>query len=622
MTAEALKIAAPFRLPPQLLAGFPRRLAHAVLSLCERILAFPALNAAYARTQADQPTLSFPERALRAVGVGTDFDLEGLTRIPKTGPLIVVANHPYGGLDGLILAALLQRVRPDARLLANFLLKNIPEMESTCLFVDPFGGPAAQARNRTSMKQAIRWVSEGGALGVFPAGEVSHFTWQRGCVTDPAWDDTIARLALRTQATVVPVFFSGRNSRLFQCLGLLHPRLRTAMLPRELLRLRGKSVRVEIGNAIAPGRLARFRTQGEGDSSKARAADSHVTEYLRLRTYILRGRSGERAEPPVRRDRARITNAAAMPIIAAHDPQSVAAEFEALPPEQVLVTSGALQVCYASSDQIPLALREVGRLRELTFRAVGEGTGRELDLDQFDQHYLHLLVWNPTDKRIIGGYRMGQTDVLLRRFGAAGLYTTTLFRYQARLLEQLTPALELGRSFVAADYQRDYTPLSLLWKGIGRFVVRHPRYRQLFGAVSISDEYQSMTKQLLMAFLTTHSFDAQRAALVRPRKPLRPQPFRDADPRRMATLVHDVADVEELVAEIESNRRSIPVLLRQYLKLNAHLLGFNIDPDFGDVVDGLVLIDLTKVARPILNRYLGPDGAAEFLAFHERASTH
>jgi putative hemolysin len=629
MMSARSSVVAPFRFPPALFSSFPRSVGAALRAFCESALAFPSLNAVYRQARAFAAPQSFCERVLQSLDVLIDVSTEDLRRIPAAGPLVVVANHPFGGVDGLILMALLQRARPDVRLLVNYLLHLLPEMRETCFFVDPFGGPTATAGNRGAMKSALSWVRSGGVLAVFPAGEVSHFTLGRGCVSDPRWEDSAARLVRRTRATVLPVFFSGGNSRLFQLAGLLHPRLRTAMLPRELLRMRGQSVRVAIGSAIPFSRVSRFLYAGDADNSSRRDEAARLTEYLRVRTYILKGRGARdrlvresHLAPrtiPRNSDRA----PAPQPIIAALPPDVVSAEVEALPAAQCLSVSGSLRVLFGSAQQLPNVLREIGRLRESTFRLVGEGTGREIDLDRFDEHYLHLFVWNAAGRHIVGAYRMGQTDVLLRRFGAAGLYTSTLFRYRPRLLEQLTPALELGRSFVIPEYQRDYSPLSLLWKGIGRFVALHPRYRRLFGAVSISDEFQSMTKQLLMSFLKLHSFDTELAALVQPRNPPKVQRFRDADDPAapgLATLVSDVADVEELVGEIESNRRGVPVLLRQYLKLNAKLLGFNIDPDFGDVLDGLVLIDLTTTERPILNRYLGKDGAAAFQAFHGSAS--
>ncbi|MBI5863632.1 MAG: GNAT family N-acetyltransferase [Planctomycetes bacterium] len=602
----------PFQIPqssPGRLGGI---LGDALRNLCERVLAFPSLNAVYsvAQTPAED---RFCDRVLRSLGVDVQFSADDLGAIPTSGPLVVVANHPFGALDGLVLTALLQRVRPDVRVLANYVLARIPEMRATSLFVDPFGGPGAAIRNRAAMKTAVQWVAGGGALGVFPAGEVSHFTWKRGCVTDSPWSDAVARLALRTCATVVPVCFDGQNGRLFQVLGLIHPRLRTALLPRELLRLRGQTVRVEIGTPIRPQRLAGMVPHPAGSKSLPHAQAVQVTEYLRLRTYILMGRIGGRN---VAKGGAKVPSKTVKEIAPAISGAQLAKDVAALPAEQFLATSGSLRVCFGRADQLPHVLPEIGRLRELTFRLVGEGTGRAIDLDRFDEHYLHLFVWDAATSSILGAYRMGQTDVLLRRFGAAGLYTRTLFQYGARLLDRLDPALELGRSFVIPARQRDYAPLLLLWKGVGRFVAMNPRYRRLFGAVSISDEFQSMTKQLLMAFLKSHRFDGTLAELVRPRTPPKTPRFLHADHLRLATLVSDVDQVEELVGEIESNRRSIPVLLRQYLKLNAKLLGFNIDPDFGDVLDGLVLVDLVTVERTILNRYLGPGQATRFLAEH------
>jgi len=609
VSTPAIASSGPFAVSSTLFPTLPHAINRALRFLAERTLAFPTLNAIYDSMRGRGDASSFCEQSLRALGVRIDLSPDDLQRIPAKGPLIVLANHPFGGLDGLVLTALLQRVRPDVRMLANYMLSMIPEIRQTCLFVDPFGGHLAAARNLGSMKSAVRWVREGGVLGVFPAGEVSAFSLRRGCVTDSLWSDSIARLVMQTKAAVLPVYFDGQNSRIFQLAGLLHPRLRTALLPRELLRRRGQTVSVAIGTPIPFERLSRL-VSADGEARTSRhAAAGQVTEYLRVRTYILKGRGEPRGKKlgaiPDKAGEQR-------PIIPALPTSIVAAEIDSIPASQHLCASGPFCVYYGSASQLPNVLREIGRLRESTFRLVGEGTGREVDLDRFDEHYLHLFVWNSECRQIVGAYRMGQTDVLLKRFGADGLYTSTLFNYRPRLLTQLNPGLELGRSFVIPEYQRNFSPLLLLWKGIGRFITQNPRYRRLFGAVSISDDFQSMTKQLLMAFLKANSFDHELAALVRPKNPPKLQRFRDADPRCLATMVNDVGDVEELVGEIESNRRNVPVLLRQYLKLNAKLLGFNIDPDFGDVLDGLVMVDLANVDRTILNRYLGIDSAGMF----------
>ena len=262
-------------------------------------------------------------------------------------------------------------------------------------------------------------------------------------------------------------------------------------------------------------------------------------------------------------------------------------------------------------------LREIGRLRESTFRQAGEGTGQARDLDRFDRDYLHLFVWHAGRREVVGAYRLGLTDRLRARYGPRGLYTRTLFRFGAPLLDEIGPAIELGRSFVRPEYQRDSNGLLLLWKGIGRFVARHPRYRRLFGPVSISAEYQSFTRHLLARFLSHQAFASELARLVQPRRALTPEP--DTALLVRARVVAHLEDVEALVREVEAGR-GLPVLLRQYLKLNARLLGFSVDPGFGNVLDGLMLVDLLEVRPALLQRYFGRDGVARLRAYHAPAS--
>ncbi len=582
---------------PFSLGTFANPLAGAAVQAVERLLGLAALNSIYARVTRETSG-TFAARSLATTKVGYEIVDSSTDAIPRSGPLLVVANHPLGGAEGLILLDLLQRIRPDVRLMANYLLGRMPEMAASCFLVDPFGGPEATRRNLASTKGAIRWVEGGGVLAAFPAGEVSHATWRNRQVVDPRWSNSIGRIARRIGCPVLPIFFEGRNSLLFQAAGLIHPRLRTVMLPNEFLRRMNTSVRLRIGSVIAPRRLAGF------------ADEAALTTYLRVRTYLLGARGKSRAS--VAAPRVQIKGVA---IAATQDAGNIEAELQRLPAEQRLASSGAFDVYVGRRAELPTAVLEIGRLRELTFRAAGEGTGRALDLDEFDDTYRHLLVWQREQKRIVGAYRLGATDEILPRSGVAGLYTNTLFRYSPRLLERLGPALEAGRSLVIAEYQRDFAPLMLLWKGLGRFVCAQRRYRWLFGAVSIADDYDTVTKQLLMAFLRSHQYDAEMAAHVTPRNPPRLPRLTANQAAEFAVVTREAADVEELVREIEHDRRGMPVLLRQYLKLGARLLGFNVDPQFGDVLDGLVLIDLPRMDRAILDRYLGP-GADDFVRWH------
>lgn len=597
----------PFRLLPRDAGRLsPKGIAAAA---AERLLAFPDMTRVYHAACATPGESAFNEKVLDVMHVQWDLSPGDLHRIPTTGPLIVVANHPFGGLEGMILAAVLRSVRPDVKLLANYMLGMIPEMRDQFIFVDPFGGADAARKNVGGMKSALRWLRDGGVLGVFPAGEVAHMTWKNRCVTDPHWSDTIGRLAQQTKVPVLPVYFSGRNSSFFQMAGLIHPRLRTVLLPREMMSRRDQTIGIRIGSLIPPDRLARFKTAEE------------VVAYLRLRTYILKGHAPATRKTASTAPQIVRKISLAKDVVAPKPADLLAEEIAQLPAELRTFATGDFEVFVTPADRIPHTLQEIGRLREITFREVGEGTGREIDLDRFDPHYVHLFVWNKVKQHIVGAYRLGLSDEILATRGVDGFYTRTLFKYDERLPREIGPSLEAGRSFVVAEYQKSHSALSMLWKGMGRFIVANPRYRHIFGPVSISDRYHSMTKQLLLAFLQTSDHKATLSKLVKATNPPRWGRFRDCDDRELSTIVRSVEDVDELVEEIESDRRGVPVLLRQYLNLNAKLLGFNIDPDFGDVLDGLVLIDLTRVNRTILDFYLGRSGAASFLAHHGADST-
>lgn len=588
------------------LDGILPRLAHHrpirwSLRTAERLLGLAALQREYSRLSRPASVDAFLDEVLTLLDVRTDIVAGSIDQIPATGGVLVVANHPFGGLEGVALARLLRQRRPDVRILANAMLRRIPEMADLFIAVDPFDRADSARSNVGPLRQAVKWLRGGGLLLVFPAGEVSHLHLRRRRVLDPAWSPTIGRLARLAQTPVVPLHIAGRNGTAFQLAGLVHPRLRTLLLPRQFLNRRGQTLRLRIGAPLPwKRRLDRFDDDGR------------LTDYLRLHTYLL-------AEPP--RRTAGAGDAALPPVAAGPSPAILERELARLPEDQCLVDGGDYQVWHARADQIPYLMLEIGRLREQTFREAGEGTGREIDLDGFDGHYDHILLWQRHAREVVGAYRVGRTDEILRRLGPAGLYTTTLFRYRRELLEALTPALELGRSFVRAEYQRSYQPLLLLWKGIGAFIVRHPRYRTLFGPVSISRDYQDMSRHLIAESLLRDTRATAFAHLVRPRNPLRLKPVtlpgsRSATPGLWG---RDLEELSQVVADIEGGERGIPVLLRHYLGLGGKLLAFNLDSDFADVLDGLILVDLCHTDRKQLERYMTPEGADAFLAWQKHS---
>lgn len=598
----------PFRLDCNSSRGstIRRSLMRAAAPAMERALRLPPLNDLYAEIMAHDPGRErhFADKALDVMDMVLGLNEDALANIPKQGPLVVVANHPFGGIEGVILTSLLRRVRPDVKLIANEMLACIPELRDSFFFVDIFSQAAkAKRTNAAAIRGAMSWVSDGHALGVFPSGAVSHFTFSHRNVVDPPWQSTTARIIQRTEACVVPIFFDGRNSKLFQVAGLIHPLIRSAMLPRELLKRRKSHVSIVVGAAIPPERTRQFTGRDE------------LTDYLRVRTYLLRPRHSQVESKS-------IPNASSY--LPTHPPESPALlkdEVESLPADQTLLRSGDYDVVFARRHQIDALLREIGRLREIAFRLVGEGTGKAVDIDRFDEHYVHLIVWNRKTSEIVGCYRMGATDEILPTHGVKGLYTSTLFDFRRKLIKQVSPALELGRSFVHPDYQRSFQPLQLLWKGIAAYVVRYPRYRYLFGPVSISAQYTSMSKNLLMTFLQLNRYLPNLASYIRPKVPPAAILKRDWDPAAFSSVASDLEEVNDLVRQLEADGKPMPVLLRQYLKLNAQFLGFNVDPEFGNVLDGLMMIDLPHVPGIVISRYFGKEAWRTYRDYHQVSET-
>jgi putative hemolysin len=546
---------------------------------------------------------SFFDAMLDSLNIRYQCAREEIRHIPTEGAAIIVANHPFGLLDGMVLGAILSGCRPDFRILTNALIASIPQLREFTIPVDPFGGSGAVLANRKPLRESVQFLRGGGLLAVFPAGEVASLRVGRFGITDPDWTENVVRLAQRVSAPVVPVFFHGTNSPAFHLAGLVHERLRTLLLPHELLKKANSTVRVSIGSPISPDRLA------------SKDGIQNATAYLRARTYMLGGKADGQ---PAAKPRSPIGELPKHPsaIAAAQDPAAIRREIEAVPAERNLVTSGQYQVMVAKCEEIPTVVLELGRLREITFRRAGEGTCNARDLDRFDRHYEHLFAWNQETGELIGAYRVAKSDEVIERFGTRGLYTSTLFRLQPEFYDNIRPALELGRSFVRPEYQKGYLPLLLLWRGLGHYVARNPRYRTLFGPVSISKDYCSSSRALIVSFLKSRHCDELLAGRVKPRKKFHVRGPRDCDPRNFSSLLTNLDELSEVVADLESDGKRIPILLQQYLNLGGQILDFSVDRKFSNVLDGLIVVDLLKPTQRQLERYMGKANAVEFLQFH------
>lgn len=571
----------------------------------EQLLALDRVNRYYdllyqALTSDDPDRCAF-ETSLDILEVRYRVNEQDLNRIPGKGPVVVVANHPFGGIEGLILGALLLRRRNDVRILGNFLLKHIIGVRDRIIAVDPFGNTTAKA-NRSGLKQSLEWLKNGGVLITFPAGEVASWQWSESKVADPQWNPHIGAFIRLTRATTVPVHFPGRNGNLFQLMGMLHPLLRTALLPRELINKRRRTLPVHVGNPIAWKQLARY------------SDDAAITKFLRFNTDILKVRT-QHQSPRFNAFAATSNRKAQQELIIESEPTDrLAQEVRQLPDENRLIERGDFAVYIAQSRQIPHLLNEIGRLREMTFREVGEGTGRAIDLDRFDDYYMHLFLWNHAASELVGAYRLGLVDQILFQFGSKGLYTSELFRFKLEFVSQLNRAIEFGRSFIRSEYQKKYNSLILIWRGIGKFIGRHPQYHILFGPVSISRDYHNVSKTLLVRFLKQNNFHQSLSGYVRPRRPFRCPRIDCIDQSALLNTFRDIDDISLLISEIEKDGKGVPVLLKHYLKLNGRLLSFNLDKAFSNALDALLLVDLRQTDPKILKHFIGPQGAEQVLA--------
>lgn len=576
-----------------------RRLVERMERPLEKILSLDALNKIYGAGSGIQDK-NFFRAVLEFMQTNYLISREDLQKIPAKGGLVVVANHPFGMIEAIILWDIIGRIRGDVKSMGNYMLYGVPELRNWIFPVDPFGRRSATGSNAKTVKEIIRWVKNGGCLMVFPAGEVAHLHVFKAGVVESPWARQAGALVRMAGANVLPVFIEGRNSWLFQALGLIHPWFRTAMLAREFANKKNRVMTLHVGKIVPWKKLASL------DS------DAEIVEYLRAKTLFLRNRSCHKrfrlTQVLFPKTKENIRQELISPISA----QALEREIAALPPEHLMLTSGEYSVYMAPASSIPNVMMEIGRLREATFREVQEGTGKSFDLDAFDEYYRHLFLFNHKTSEVVGAYRIGLTDEILARHGPEGFYTSTLFKFKPGFLEQLGAALELGRSFIRSEYQKEFNCLSLLWRAIGQFLVRNPKYYMLFGPVSISEDYQVISKNLMVQFLRRYRLDFERSRYVKPRSPFRGGRARAMEKRFLPSMLSDIDEISLLISEIEKDGKGIPILLRHYLKLNAVLLNLNVDRRFSNCLDGLMLVDVTRTDPRILRRFMGDDGIKIF----------
>jgi putative hemolysin len=559
------------------------------------ILGTGTLSKTYQAVHSDNDSAeNFSGKVLDALNIRYSCDFRKIGNIPETGPVVMVSNHPFGVAEGLVLTLLLKSVRPDVKIMANYMLAGFEEFKDVIIPVDPLGRSNSVRDNVKALRDSMEWVRDGHALVIFPSGTVSHWSSSDKCVTDPDWSPSVGRLIQKTGAPVVPIYFKGQNGLAFQLAGMVSPKIRSLLIPRCLLDKRGKTVSFNVGSAIAAKRL------------EALSSGEEVVRYLRFRTYLLGGDNKSKPKAAIK----------ANALISPMNRDRLQMEINSLPSEQLLLRSKQFSVFHAGANQIPTTLKEIGRLREISFRACGEGTGEAIDLDEFDRYYTHLFVWDTKEREILGAYRLCAMQEVIRRRGLEGVYSNQFFRYKEELFDRIPAALEMGRSFVQPRYQRLPSALFMLWKGIGHYVAKHPQYRMLMGPVSTSNDFSPVSRQLLVKYLKMQTFDDELASLVKAATPFKFKRLKGAHTDDVMPLVGSLDEVSRCIAEVDPDCDHAPILLKHYLKLGGRILGFNVDHDFCDVLDALIMVDFAKTDPKYLKKYMGRENALRYLYHH------
>ena len=558
---------------------------------------FRKINRLYAPS-ADLKNREFTEDMLRRYNTTYDINENELSCIPKEGPFMIVCNHPFGAIEGIILYDAISKLRPDFKIMANFILSYIPNLKDVFFSVNPFeNNPEWGGGSIGGVKASMQQLSEGHGLGVFPAGEVSRYHGH-SYPEDINWSPSIARIIQKTKVPVIPVYFDGNNSRRFYFWAKIYSLLATARLVRELLNKRNKKIIMKMGKPILPSEVEQYETP------EALAA------YLRERSYALQANISSE----LKRFRTKVTD----PIDPPFRPSDLARELSAIREKSLLFTTADFECYLADYDKIPHVIHEIGRRREEAFRAIGEGTGKSIDTDNYDTYYKHLILWDTKEQTIAGGYRIGLGDEIYANYGARGFYVDSLFNIDPKFEPYLKETIELGRSFVSVDYQKDILPLMLLLKGLMETIMRYPKMNYFIGPVSISSWYPKFYQSLMVYYVTTKHTNEEMSKLFNPKTPFVPN-FNKCDIKILMEKNMDSVDkFDRYIRKLSNSDYRMPTLFKKYLNINSKFLCFNVDPDFNDTLDGLLLLKFTDYPKDELEMMLKDVAPENREAYYKR----
>ena len=557
-----------------------------------QLLRITTINKIYNRNK-EKKDLQFLNSLMDEFQITFEIPKEDLKRIPTEGSYITISNHPLGGVDGILLLKLLIEHRPDFKIIANFLLHRIAPLKPYVMPVNPFENHKDAKSSIAGIKNALLHLQKGHPLGIFPAGEVS--TYKDGkLMVDKPWEEGAVKLIKNAEVPVITIYFHAKNSRFFYFLSKISDTLRTAKLPSELLSQKDRTIKVRIGKPIA------VRDQKQYQDINA------FYEYIRKKTYML-ANPFERKQSILSKQNLKISTPPRK-ISSQKNIASLIKEVQTLREnDKRLLISKNYEVFLAPAKDIPNTLYEIGRLREITFRDVGEGTNKSIDLDKFDKYYYHMFLWDNFENCLVGAYRMGLGKEIYKRYGIQGFYIQSLFKFEPELHGMMEQTIEMGRAFIVKEYQQKPMPLFLLWKGIVHTTLRYPEHKYLMGGVSISNQFSEFSKSLMIEFMKSHYYDPYVAQYIQPKKEFKVK-LKDADKDFVFDAAKaDMQKFDRVIDEIEPGALRIPVLIKKYVKQNARLVAFNVDPKFNNSVDGLMyikIIDLPEsTVKPVMEEF-------------------
>ena len=500
-------------------------------------------------------------------------------------------------IDGLLLLHLIGQKRPDFKIFGNYLLHQIKQLRPLIFAVNPFKKRKGFQGGRAGISSAIAHLRNGGGLGIFPAGEVANKKdLTKKFPTDVEWNHKMIRLLCRENAPIIPVYFHAKNSKLFYLLSKISPALQTMRLTAEAFSQHKRRIQVRVGNLI------RAKDLNPYDSDRA------LSDFLRAKTFVL-SRSWNQKKIDLRSRLPKITRP--KKIIDPVDKKLLNQDIQKVRRENCkLLDQRDFEVFFTSSEWIPNLLQEIGRLREISFREVGEGTDQEIDLDRYDVFYRHLILWDNHKKKIAGAYRIGFGGEIISAYGINGFYIASLFHIDASVAPLLEKTIEMGRAFVVKEYQSHPLSLHLLWKGIVHMTIRNPEYKYLIGGVSISNEYSHMSKSLIIDYMSSNFYDQKMAQYFHPKSAFKIEICDDEVNliyKECREYRENFISMDKLINDIEPKNLKVPVLIKKYLKQNATVIGFNRDRSFNDVIDALLYIAIKDLpestVKPVLKEY-------------------